>query len=176
MNFYRLKELNDLPNILYPKFPSSTEIWSKTEPIFITGSVRNEQQDIDFLSFYYSGIMSNAFLISSQAWEIWRGYQIGGRCRPCAFGHMAMRQARAYYLLLPKILDVLHPDTVYMRDGTIESICLSRELVGWNQVFVVRGATQMELIISESILEEMIRSNITQFYYEQVEVVEGGSV
>lgn len=169
MNYYKLMEADDLPNTLIPEFPSTSAIWSAAEPLFLKGTVRNEKEYINFLSFYRSGILSKAFLVSAETWEIWREFQDGGRCRPCAFGHLGTRQVKPYYLAMPKIMDALHEETVYQRDGNIETVCLSKEKVGANQVFAVKGSTQMELLLSEDILEEMLRGNLTSFYYEQVE-------
>lgn len=134
MNYYKLMEVDNLPNTLIPEFPSASTIWSETEPIFLSGTVRNEQEYINFLSFYQSGILSKAFLINAESWQIWREFQKGGRYRACAFGHIGTRQAKPYYLILPKIIEGLHKDTIFLRDGTIDKVCLSKEMVSTNQV------------------------------------------
>lgn len=173
MNYYKLSELDDLPNTLIPEFPSASAIWSEAEPIFLKGSVRNKEEYVNFLTLYRSGSLSKAFLVCAEAWNIWREYQNGGRCRPCAFGNISTRQFMPYYLILPKILDALHQDTVFFRDGNIETLCLLKEIIGGNQVFAVKGSTQMELLVSEVILEEMLRKNMVNFHYVQVEVRKG---
>jgi len=170
VNYYRLKEKNDLPNVLTPEFPSPSVIWSENHPLFLLGRVQREKDYLYFLSFYRSNVLSNAFLVAAEVWEIWREFQDGGRCRPCAFGHVSTRQVKAYYLLLPKILDALHEDTVYYWDGNLDTIVLSGKMVGTNQVFVVKGSTQMELLVSEDVLEEMLRNNIVGFEYEYIEM------
>ena len=169
MNYYRLMETVDLPNALIPEFPSASAIWSETEPMFLAGRARNGKKHINFLSFYRSGILSKVFLVSAETWQIWREFQAGGRCRPCAFGHVKARQVKPYYLVMPKIIDGLHNETVFLRDGNVKTICLSKEAVGTNQVFAVKGSTLMELLVSEDVLEDMLRSGITSFSYEQAE-------
>lgn len=170
MNYYKLKEVNSLPNTLTPEFPYASAIWSGTEPIFLKGTVRYEKEPVSFLSYYRSGVLSKAFLVSGETWAVWREFQTGGRCRPCAFGHVKTRQVKPYYLVMPKIVEGLHKETVFMRDGNIERICLSKEKTGDNQVFGVKGSTLMELIITEDVLEEMLRNKITGFAYEQADM------
>lgn len=170
MNYYKLSELYDRPNTLIPEFPSASAIWSEASPIFLNGSVKNKKEYVNFLTLYRSGSLSKAFLVCAEAWCIWREYQTGGRCRPCAFGNISTRQVLPYYLVLPKILDALHQGTIFFRDGTIETVCLSEEKIEGNQVFAVKGSLQMELLVSEIILEEMLRKNMVNFHYEQVEV------
>ncbi len=49
-----------------------------------------------------------------------------GRYRPCVLGHVETRKLEPYYFMYPRLLNVLHKDTVYLKDGEIEQICLCK--------------------------------------------------
>lgn len=169
MNYYWLRQLTDVPNTLMPNYPSASAIWSGDAPILITGTVHNPKQYIYFLPFYESTVLSKAFLVSSDVGDIWKEFQKIARSRSCAFGHIKTHDVKPYTLIMPRILEGLHSKTVYYADGNIKKICLSKDMVGANQVFTVRGEIQIYLIVSEAVLEEMLRRNQTVFHYEPVE-------
>lgn len=173
MSYYLLKQRTDLPNPLRPVFPHASNIWSEASPVFIPGTVSTSEEPICFLPFYAGTMLTKAFCVSAQLWTIWQEYQTGGRNRPCALGHVHTRTVKPYVLVMPKILDALHPDTVCFRDGNLDTVCLWREKIGSCQVFAVKGRTMPELILSEAVLEEMIRSGITGFTCRQVQIKPG---
>lgn len=170
MNYYRLKQPNDISGALIPDYPNASAIWSNNAPLFIRGSISGQGKDIRFLPFYESTILSNAFMVSSKAWSIWEELQKGGRNRPCAFGHMGTRQIEPYRLVMPRILEALHEDTEYLKDGTIKTIRLCKNRIGRNQVFTVKSSFSSCVVVSEYVLEEMLRSKITGLSYESADI------
>lgn len=170
MNYYRLKQPSDISGTLIPDYPYASAIWSGKSPLLIKGSIIGQGGDVNFLPFYEATVLSNAFLISSEAWHIWTELQKGGRNRPCAFGHMKTRQIKPYRLVLPRILEALHEDTEYLIDGTIKTVCLCKSRVGRNQVFTIKGSFSSCVVISEYVLEEMLRNKITGLSYEPADL------
>lgn len=170
MNYYRLKQANDVPNILMPECPYASDIWSECAALFLRGSVANQRDTVTFLPFYEASVLSKAFLISSEMWSVWEELQSGGRNRPCAFGHMRTHQIKPYRLVLPRLLEVLHKDTEYYKDGTIQTICLKKSEIGTNQIFTIKGAYNLYMIVSEYVLEEMYRKKITGLVYDPIEM------
>ena len=48
---------------------------------------------------------------------------------------------------------------------------MDREQVGMNKVFGVKAERKIHLILSEDVLEEMIRNSITEFDWEEVQII-----
>lgn len=166
VEYYRISQRTDLGNIIRPTFLSQTQIWSADKPIFVKGVVDRGKEKINFLPLYVLG----AFLISSEVRMIWEHYQKGGRYRSCAFGSVEQKQIRVYSYMMPRLLECVHPDTVYRRSGEIENLCMDRMKIGVNKIFGIRDEFDIKLIISGDVLEEMLRNNITAFQWEEVRV------
>ena len=105
--------------------------------------------------------------------DIWKKYQQGGRYRPCVFGHVETRKFETCYLMYPRLINVLHKDTVYLKDGEIDQICLCRELVEIHRVFGVKGKHRTDIVIAGDVLEEMLKEEIVGFQAVPVSVKEG---
>lgn len=170
MRYYQMTEYDTLTNILRPRLPSASDIWSGTTPLVIVGTVSKSEEPVQFLSFYQSNIVSKAFMVSMKTWDIWKEMQKIVRFRPCAFGHVETRLIRPYMLLMPTVQEVLHEDSVFFQNGELRSICLCEEQIRRDCVFAVKGQVQTHLIINEAVLEEMLRAGVTEFRYEQIEV------
>lgn len=168
MNYYTLKQTNDLPGILLPHYPSASAIWSEHKPLIIKGSTDGRNTSCRFLPFYEATVLSKSFLISAEAWLVWDELQDISRNRPCVFGCFQTHEFKPCRLVMPRVLEALHEDTVYLKDGNIKSISLCKSRIGTNQIFTVKGAACYYLIVSEYVLEEMLRKNITGFTYEPV--------
>lgn len=173
MEYYQIREHEMAGNVIRPSLPGTSQIWSGTGPLIVQGSVPRPEEDITFLAFYQATAMSRAFLVSSQIWGVWQECRRPGRSRPCAFGHIMERDMRPYVFVMPPVLDVLHPDTGSYKDGDIESVCLQRGRLGADEVFAVRGGRQTVLIVSEDVLERMLRAKVTLFGYGLLEQKEG---
>ena len=164
MEYYRIRQRKNIGNTIRPTFLSQTEIWSSDKPIFVRGVADRVEEKINFLPLYETG----AFLISSELRILWEHYQTGGRYRSCVFGSVEQKQIRAYGFMMPRILECVHSDTTYRRNGEIESLCMDREKVGANKIFGIRDKLHIQLIISGDVLEEMLRNKITAFQWEEV--------
>ena len=130
MNYYWIKEHETSRNIIQPQLPGTSQIWAEKKPLLIKGSVVGVNENIRFLSFYQAVAMSKAFLITTCLWNIWNEAQRVGRFRPCAFGYIPKRDIRPYMLIMPTILEALHEDTEYFKNGDIRRICLKNSKIG----------------------------------------------
>lgn len=166
MEYYRLMQKKNIRNVIWPQFPSATEIWRKTEPLFVPGSAEDPKEELSFLPFY-EGI---AFLICGSMQTVWQKYQKGGRYRPCAFGSIEQRKVFPYCFVTPRIRECIHPDTLYHKNGAIKELVLDRENIGAHKVFGIRTLHSIRLILSEDVLEEIMRKNMTCFQWEEVTV------
>lgn len=164
MEYYRITQKKNIRNIILPKFPSSTEIWHRTEPMFVPGKAAETEGELSFLPLYEG----NAFLICGPMQAVWKMYQKGGRYRPCAFGSVEQRKVLPYCFTVPRILECIHPDTVYYKNDTIKELVLDRESIGAHKVFGIRTLHSIRLILSGDVLEELLRKNITCFQWEEV--------
>lgn len=164
MDYYRIEQKQKLRNILQPIFPSLSEIWEKEEPLFLPGTADMPEEYLVFLPFYES----NAFLVSEPVKKIWMEYQRGGRFRSCAFGSVPQRMIYPYCFVMPRIIDAIHPDTEYHKTGEVRELCLDKQLIRANKVFCVKTLRRMMLIISEDVLEEMMREKITGFQWNMI--------
>ena len=135
MEYFKIIQETKYRNVLHPVFPTISQIWGEEKPVLIRGKVEKPEQEICFLPFYQANILSGAFLISKRVGDIWKKYQHGGRYRPCVFGHLETRKMETYYFMYPRLLHVLHRDTVYSKDGEIEQACLCKDLVEAHKVF-----------------------------------------
>ena len=75
--------------------------------------------------------------------------------------------------MYPRLLNVLHKDTVYLKDGEIEQICLCRELVEIHRVFGIKGKHRTDIVVAGDVLEEMLKEEIVGFQAVPVSVKEG---
>ena len=164
MEYYRITQKKNIRNVILPRFPSPTEIWSKAEPLFVPGTANEQEEELSFLPLYEG----NAFLICGSMQAVWQTYQKGGRYRPCAFGSVEQRRVLPYYFAVPRILECIHQDTVYYKNDTIKELILDRESIGAHKVFGIRTLHSIRLILSEDVLEELLRKNITCFQWEEV--------
>lgn len=168
MEYYRIMQKSN-GDYITPEYLTMTEIWSDTQPILVLGHMRTKASDIRFLPFY----ARNVFFISDTVKKIWKDYQKGGRYRACAFGSVEHKQVRPYCFMMPVIIDCIHENTRYKNNGEIEVLYLDREKVGMNKVFGIKDQRHIHLIISEDVLEEMMRNNITEFDWEEIQACGG---
>ncbi|MBE5988918.1 MAG: hypothetical protein E7250_14440 [Paenibacillaceae bacterium] len=166
MEYYRITQKDDWWNVIKPEVPSVTEIWGKSEPFFLSGMSKEPDDYLMFLPFYDG----DTFLISDPVKYIWKRYQKGGRYRPCAFGSVKQRQILPYCFMMPRILEAIHSDTEYFKNGDIRELVLNKKIIGANRVFGVRSLRRIRLIISADVLEEMIRENITGYNWSKVKI------
>lgn len=62
-----------------------------------------------------------------------------------------------YYLLFPKRLPCLHPDTEFSQDGSICHLVLDKERIkGW-EIFQIEEAEQKGIFVSLNIVESILR-------------------
>lgn len=168
MEYYRIMQKSN-GDYITPRYLTMTEIWSDTQLILVLGHMRTKVSDVMFLPFY----ARNVFFISDTVKKIWKDYQKGGRYRACAFGSVEHKQVRPYCFMMPVIIDCIHENTRYKNNGEIEVLYLDREKVGMNKVFGIKDQRHIHLIISEDVLEEMMRNNITEFDWEEIQVCGG---
>lgn len=168
MEYYRIIQ-KSRGNYITPQYMPMSEIWSNTRPILVLGHMHGKDSDVVFLPFY----ARNVFFISDSVKKIWKDYQKGGRYRACAFGSVEHKQIRPYCFMMPVIIDCIHENTQYKNNGEIEVLYLDKERVGMNKVFGVTDQWRIHLIISEDVLEEMMRSNITEFDWKTIQVSGG---
>lgn len=166
MEYYRIMQKNR-GDYITPQCMTMTEIWSDTQPVLVLGHMKTTVSNIVFLPFY----TRNVFFISDTVKKIWKDYQRGGRYRACAFGSVEHKQVRPYCFMMPEIVDCIHENTRYKNNGEIEVLYLDREQVGMNKVFGVKDERKIHLILSEDVLEEMMRNSITEFDWEEVQVI-----
>lgn len=173
MEYYWIRESEAAGNIVCPQRPGTSRIWAGTEPMLVRGSVTRAEDGIRFLPFYQDTAMSRAFLVAARVWDIWKEVQRIGRFRPCAVGYLPRRDIRPYVFVMPPVLEALHGDTEFLRNGDIGKIRLKRGGIGADKVFAVRGGIQAALVLAEDVLEEMLRGGVTDFRYELLEQREG---
>ena len=173
MEYFKIGQEKKYRNILRPLLPSMSQIWGEEKPLLVQGKAEQEDKDICFLPFYQASILSGAFLISKKTGDIWKKYQQGGRYRPCVFGHAETRKFETCYLMYPRLINVLHKDTVYLKDGEIDQICLCREIVEIHRVFGEKGKHRTYIVIAGDVLEEMLKEEIVGFQAVPVSVKEG---
>lgn len=173
MEYFKIIQETKYRNVLYPIFPTTSQIWSEEKPLLVHGKVEKPDKDICFLPFYQANILSGAFLISKKTGEIWKKYQQGGRYRPCVFGHVETRRLETCYFMYPRLLNVLHKDTVYLKNGEIEQICLCKDFVEVHKVFGIKGKCRTDIIVAGDVLEQMLREGIVGFQTVSVSVKEG---
>ena len=173
MEYFKIGQEKTYRNILRPLLPTMSQIWGEEKPLLVHGKAEKSEEDIRFLPFYQANVLSGAFLISKKMGDIWKKYQYGGRYRPCVFGHVETRNLETYYLMYPRLLNVLHKDTVYLKDGEIEQICLCRELVEIHRVFGIKGKHRTDIVVAGDVLEEMLKEEIVGFQAVPVSVKEG---
>lgn len=173
MEYFKIIQETKYRNMLRPVFPTISQIWGEEKPMLVPGKVERPDEDICFLPFYQANILSGAFLISKRMGDIWKKYQQGGRYRPCVLGHIGTRKLETYYFMYPRLLHVLHKDTVYLRDGEIEQACLCKDLVKVHKVFGIKGKCRTDIIVSGDVLEEIFKEGIVGFRTVSVSVKEG---
>lgn len=173
MEYFKIIQETKYRNVLRPVFPTISQIWGEEKPVLIRGKVEKPEQEICFLPFYQANILSGAFLISKRMGDIWKKYQQGGRYRPCVLGHIETRQMETYYLMYPRLLPVLHKDTVYFKDGEIEQACLCKDLVEVHKVFGIKGKYRTDIIVAGDVLEQIFKEGIVGFQTVSVSVKEG---
>jgi len=164
MEYYRITQKDNIRNTIMPEKVSASEIWEKDSPFFLPGIADRPEEDLVFLPFYES----SAFLISGPVKTIWESYQRGGRYRPCAFGSVEQRKIVPYCFMAPRMIDCIHPDTEYYKNGDVRTLCLDGHSIGANRIFGVRTLRRIRLIIAEDVLEEMIREKIIGYNWEQI--------
>ena len=168
MKYYKIRQKEKVRNVILPQFPSSTEIWSESRPIFVKGSVKKPQEDIVFLPFYSSHTMQ-IILILNEIRKIWTRYQLGGNYRACALGSTEQRIIKAYWFMKPRILEAIHENTIYYKNSDVEKLYLDRSIIKKNKVFGIRLKNRIELILAEDVLEEIIQQHMTEFQWEEIE-------
>lgn len=168
MEYYKITQKKKY-NYIRPRYLSMSQIWSDRCPVLVEGYVDKYEKNIRFLPLY----VQNVFLISNPLKKILTYYQKGGRYRPCAFGSVQHRQIRPYSFMMPAFTDCIHSDTRYMKSGGIEELFLDAEKIGGNKVFGIKDELHMYLIVSEDVLEEVLRGNITEFNWEKVKLRQG---
>lgn len=173
MEYYKIEQEKKYRNVLRPLLPAMSQIWGEERPMLVHGKVEKPEKEITFLPFYQANVLSGAFLISKRMGDIWKKYQHGGRYRPCVFGHVETRKLETYYLMYPRFLNVLHKDTVYLKDGEIGQICLCRELVERHRVLGIKGKHRTDIVVAGDVLEEMLQEGIVGFQAVPVDVKEG---
>lgn len=166
MEYYRITQKDNIRNTIMPGKVSASEIWEKDSPFFLPGTADRPEEELVFLPFYEG----SAFLISDPVKTIWERYQMGGRYRPCAFGSVEQRKIVPYCFMAPKMIDCIHPDTEYHKNGDVRMLCLDGGIIGANRVFGVRTWHCIRLIIAEDVLEEMMREGITGYNWEKISV------
>ena len=173
MEYYKIIQETKYRNVLRPVFPTISQIWGEEKPVLVHGKAERPDKEICFLPFYQANILSGAFLISKRMGEIWKKYQQGGRYRPCVLGHIETRKLETYYFMYPRLLDVLHKDTIFLKDGEIEQICLCKELVEIHKVFGVKGKYKTDIIVAGDVLEQMLKGGLVGFQTVTVSAKEG---
>lgn len=173
MEYFRIIQETGYRNVLRPVFPTISQIWGEEKPVLVQGKAEKPDQEITFLPFYQASILSGAFLVSKRVGDIWKKYQQGGRYRPCVLGHIETRKLETYYFMYPRLLNALHKDTVYFKDGEIEQICLCRDLVEVHKVFGIKGKSRTDLIVAGDVLEQMLLEGTAGFQTASVNVKEG---
>jgi hypothetical protein len=164
MEYYRITQKDDWWNVIKPQVPPVSEIWASSEPFFLPG-VSKESDDYQVFLPFYNG---DVFLISDPVKYIWKKFQKGGRYRPCAFGSEKQRRILPYCFMIPRILDGIHSDTEYYKNGDIKELVLNKKIIGANRVFGISSLRRIRLIVSSDVLEEMLRENITGFNWSKV--------
>lgn len=173
MEYFKIEQEKKYRNILRPLLPTMSQIWGDEKPLLVPGKAEKPDEDICLLPFYQASVLSGAFLVSKKMGDIWKKYQHGGRYRPCVFGHVETRKLETYYLMYPRLLNVLHKDTVYLKDGEIEQICICRDLVETHRVFGIKGKHRTDIVIAGDVLEEILKEAIVGFQAAPVSVKEG---
>jgi len=173
MEYYRILQRQIGRNTIIPNYPTGTEIWKDEQPIFVSGDLKNTKEDIEFLPFYSSDYLSSIFLLDVKVKEIWTRYQIGGRYRPCVLGNIGKRDTiMPYWFAIPRLIECIHENSEYKKNGDIETLCLDHTKIAGNKVFGVKVWHSIYIIISEDILEEMIQNQITEFNWKKIIVSE----
>lgn len=173
MEYYRIVQVTGWRNIIHPKFPTVSQIWGEEKPMFVEGTVERPDEEVQFLSFYQSTILSGAFLVSKKMGAIWKEYQLGGRYRPCVLGHLKNKKIQSYDFMYPRLLPALHKDTPYYADGNPEELVLTEEMIGAHKVFGVKGKTMTYLIVAADVLDRMLQSKLTGFEFTPIKTREG---
>lgn len=166
MEYYRITQKDNIGNTIMLGKITASEIWGQDGPFFLPGTAREPKGELVFLPFYEG----NAFLVSDPVRTIWERYQRGGRYRPCAFGSVEQRKIIPYCFMTPRVIDCIHPDTEYHKNGDVRTLCLDGNIIGANRVFGVRTLRCIRLIIAGDVLEEMVREGITGYNWERISV------
>lgn len=146
---------------------------------------RDQELDIDLSDCEYSSFIDfqhAALNFSLDQWYVEDlGSQNGVRVRKAEDGECYKVMGRpcriqagdVLYIANPRLINVLHKDTVYLKDGEIDQICLCRELVEIHRVFGVKGKHRTDIVIAGDVLEEMLKEEIVGFQAVPVSVKEG---
>lgn len=167
MEYFKISQKENLPNIIKPILPSVSDLWSETNPFFMPGKAKEPYKELTFLPFY----KGHCFVIHDAIKNIWQNYQTGGRYRPCAMGSVEQRKVEIYAVMFPLLIDGIHEETEYFKNGEIKKLVLDQKYVGYHKVFGIKSWHLVNLIISEDVLEKMLQENITEFLWEKVNIL-----
>lgn len=161
MRYFILKQDRNLPNVInikgFDNFHRKV-ILKEEEDKFkdLTNILVEGNKD----SVYPVFLQAPTYLISDELHKVFKMFENTIIFKTAVVTNLELRTQKVYRLLITDILDVLHKDTTYLKNGWVHKIVLDRKKVGDYNIFQIKAGIDYYLIISIDVLESMLKRGL----------------
>ena len=111
---------------------------------------------------------SPVLLISEKLFDIIRYYDAEVEFRIAVLTDLKQKRQDVYRLMVPKVEDALSEQTIYFKNGFLDTPVLKRNLCPQRRIFYVTEGYTYQLIVTEDVLESILARNSIGILYEEI--------
>lgn len=172
MRYFIIKQDRDLVNVVNIKGFDNFQrkvILKEEEDKF--RDITNVLVEGNLNSIYPVFFQAPTYLISEELYKVFKLFESTLIFKIAVFTNLELKTQRVYRLLIPDMLQVLHKDTTYFKNGWVKDIVLDRRKIKDFNIFQIKAGVDYYLIINIDVLEYMLKRELNLgVKVEEVEV------
>lgn len=110
-------------------------------------------------------------LLANKYKDIFDAYEDDLIFNPVFLLHSEMERQMQYHQVLMDELDVVSEQTEYYPDGLFKKLVLDSKKIGYHNIFLLKNGLIKHPIVSLSVVESLLRRQMTGILFEEVEVM-----
>lgn len=116
-------------------------------------------------------IKSPVYMVSAMAKKVIELYEDEVEFKKIILIHKEEEKQMVYYHLLLREMEALHEKTSYYPNGMEKHMVLSKEKIGAHNAFLLSDSLKKNPVVSQEVVESLLRRHVTGIKFKEVEVV-----
>ncbi len=156
-NRITFQDLEGCPNLVFDK--GTIRDFKRSSVLYVQGDKNSQYPDL---------FESPVLLISEKLFDIIRYYDTEVEFRIAVLTDLKQKRQDVYRLMVPKVEDALSEQTIYFKNGFLDTPVLKRNLCPQRRIFYVTEGYTYQLIVTEDVLESILARNSIGILYEEI--------